>query len=146
MHDRDAYLTTFDKLFDDMFRSAFPEMYKSIGVESMSNGYPKVNVLSYPTHLLIETEVVGLTKDDLNIEVSEGILTISGRVDQTTEEADKGVYLYRELKRGAFSRSFKLGTQLSTDKIDAEFKNGLLKITIPKSTPPEPVATRIAIK
>jgi HSP20 family protein len=84
-------------------------------------------------------------KDEIDIEVKEGVLTISGGASQLNEQTDKSVYLLRELKRSSFSRSFKLGDQLDASEVDAQFNNGLLTVTIQKLTK-EPASKKVTIK
>jgi HSP20 family protein len=151
LDNRDSFIGTFDKLFDEMARNNFPEVFKNWGAEPISkSAYPKVNVTSTAGAITIEAELAGFTKDQVDIEVKEGILTISGRhkQDTTKEEAEftgKVVYLLRELKRTVFSRSFTLGNQLDASRIQAEMHNGLLTITIPKLVK-EPTSTKVTIK
>jgi HSP20 family protein len=95
--------------------------------------------------VLIEAELAGYKKDEIDISVQDGVLTISGKASQSTEQTDKAVYLLRELKRSAFSRSFKVGDQLDVSDVDAKFNNGLLIITIQKLTK-EPETKKVTIK
>lgn len=146
LNSRDNFISTFDKMFDEIARTSFPELYQNLGVEPFGkSSYPKVNVISDETSVLIEAELAGYTKEDIDIAVQDGVLTISGKTSQHTEQTDKAVYLLRELKRSAFSRSFKLGDQLDVSDVDAKFDNGLLTITIQKLTK-EPETKKVIIK
>jgi HSP20 family protein len=143
---RDNFIGTFDKMFDDMTRNSFPELFEHLGVEPFGKAaYPKVNVISNDTSVLIEAELAGYKKDEIDISVQDGVLTISGKASQSTEQTDNVVYLLRELKRSAFSRSFKVGDQLDASDVDAKFNNGLLTITIQKLTK-EPETKKVTIK
>jgi HSP20 family protein len=143
---RDNFLSTFDKVFDEMTRTNFPELFDQLGVEPFGKAaYPKVNVISNDDSVVIEAELAGYKKDEIDIEVKEGVLTISGGASQLSEQTDKVVYLLRELKRSSFSRSFKLGDQLDASKIDAKFNNGLLTITLQRLTK-EPESQKVTIK
>jgi HSP20 family protein len=132
---RDNLLTSFDKLFDDAFRGNFPDVYKSFGIDPFSKtSYPKVNVVSFDNKIEIEAEIAGYTKDNISVQIEDNVLSIVGKASVTEAEeflANK-VYILRELKRSSFSRSFKLDGQLDTEKIDATFKDGLLKLVIPR--------------
>jgi HSP20 family protein len=133
-------------MFDDMTRNSFPELFEHLGVEPFGKAaYPKVNVISNDTSVLIEAELAGYKKDEIDISVQDGVLTISGKASQSTEQTDNVVYLLRELKRSAFSRSFKVGDQLDASDVDAKFNNGLLTITIQKLTK-EPETKKVTIK
>lgn len=146
MNNRDSFLSTFDRMFDEMTRQNFPELFQHWGAEPFGKAaYPKVNVISNDEAVVIEAELAGYKKDEIDIEVKEGVLTISGGASQLNEQTDKSVYLLRELKRSSFSRSFKLGDQLDASAVNAQFDNGLLTVTIEKLTK-EPSSTKVAIK
>ena len=144
--DRDSFLTPFDKMFDDIVSTAFPQINQQIGVNPFQGtAYPKVNVYEYEDRVGIVAEIPGLDKKDLNIEVENGTLTISGEKHGLSPEEGANV-LRRELKQSAFKRSFTLGEQLDGDTIKATFKDGLLTIDIPKIEPEVPKRTFVKIK
>ncbi len=146
LNSRDSFLSTFDKMFDEITRRDFPELFQHFGAEPFGKAaYPKVNVVSSDDSVIIEAELAGYKKDEIDIEVKEGVLTISGGASQLNEQTDKVVYLLRELKRSSFSRSFKLGDQLNASDVDAKFDNGLLTITIQKLQK-EPESKNVTIK
>ena len=136
--DRDDFLTPFDKMFDTMVESQFPEVVKSVGVKPyQGSAYPKVNVYEYDDKIGIIAEIPGLDKKQLNVEVENGVLTISGDKHGVPEEKGAKV-LRRELKQSSFKRSFELGELLDGDNISANFKDGVLSITVPKTEPEKP--------
>ena len=143
--DRDDFLTPFDKMFDQMVESQFPEMTKSVGVKPYSGtAYPKVNVYEYEDKIGIVAEIPGLNKKQLNVDVEEGVLTISG--DKHSALDDEGAkVLRRELKQSSFKRSFELGELLDGEHISASFKDGILSVSIPKTEPVKPKKTNVKI-
>lgn len=145
---RDNLLNTFDTFFDQAFRTNFPDFFKSSGIEPFSkSSYPKVNVTTSDDKIEIEAEIAGYAKDDISVQIEDGILSIVGKVSQQTEQTDKSVYLIRELKRSSFSRSFTLSDQLDTENVDATFKDGLLKLVIPRKVKaPESKVNTVVIK
>ena len=146
LNNRDNFISTFDKMFDEFARKDFPEFFQHWGAEPFGKAaYPKVNVITNDESVVIEAELAGYKKDEIDIEVKEGVLTISGGASQLNEQTDKVVYLLRELKRSSFSRSFKLGDQLNASDVDAKFDNGLLTITIQKLEK-EPESKKVTIK
>ena len=146
LNNRDNFISTFDKMFDEFARKDFPEFFQHWGAEPFGKAaYPKVNVITNDEAVVIEAELAGYKKDEIDIEVKEGVLTISGGASQLNEQTDKVVYLLRELKRSSFSRSFKLGDQLDASEVDAKFDNGLLTITIQKLQK-EPESKKVTIK
>jgi HSP20 family protein len=136
--DREQFLTPFDKMFDQIINSQFPEIEKQIGVKPFQGtAYPKVNVYEYDDRVGVIAEIPGLDKKDLKIEVEDGKLTISGEKHGTFDIKDAKV-IRRELKQSSFKRQFELGDLLDGDKIKANFKDGLLSIDIPKIEPKKP--------
>jgi HSP20 family protein len=133
--DRDSFLTPFDKMFDQIIESHFPDVTKSVGVRPYAGtAYPKVNVYEYDDKVGIVAEIPGLDKKQLNVEVEEGVLTISGD-KHSIHEDDGAKVLRRELKASSFRRSFELGELLDGDNISANFEDGVLSVSIPKVEP-----------
>ena len=131
--DRDSFLTPFDKMFDQMVESQFPDVVKSVGVKPYAgSAYPKVNVYEYEDKIGIVAEIPGLNKKQLNVEVEEGVLTISGDKHSTFND-DGAKVIRRELKQSSFKRSFELGELLNGEDISASFKDGILSVSIPKT-------------
>ena len=136
--DRDEFLTPFDKMFDNLVERQFPEVVKQVGVKPyQGSAYPKVNVYEYDDKIGIVAEIPGLEKGQLNVDVEEGVLTISGDKHGVWEE-DGAKVLRRELKASSFKRSFTLGEMLDGNDIKANFKDGVLSIEIPKIEPAKP--------
>ena len=143
--DRDNFLTPFDKMFDSMMEAQFPEVVKQVGVKPyQGSAYPKVNVYEYDDKVGIVAEIPGLDKKQLNVDVEEGVLTISGDKHSTFED-DGAKVLRRELKQSSFKRSFELGELLDGDNISATFKDGILTVAIPKVEPEKPKKTYVKI-
>jgi HSP20 family protein len=136
--DRDSFLTPFDKMFDQMVEAQFPDVVKQVGVKPyQGSAYPKVNVYEYDDKVGIVAEIPGLDKKQLSVEVEEGVLTISGDKHGVWEEEGAKV-LRRELKASSFKRSFELGELLDGDNIKANFKDGILSVSVPKTMPEKP--------
>ena len=136
--DRDDFLTPFDKMFDTLVENNFPEVVQQVGVKPyQGTAYPKVNVYEYDDKVGIVAEIPGLDKKQLNVDVEEGVLTISGDKHGVWQE-DGAKVLRRELKASSFKRSFTLGELLDGESIKANFKDGVLSIEIPKMEPAKP--------
>ena len=136
--DRDSFLTPFDKMFDQMVESQYPEVVRQVGIKPYGNtAYPKVNVYEYDDKVGIVAEIPGLDKKQLNVEVEDGILTISGD-KHSAFESEGAKILRKELKESSFKRQFELGELLDGDNISANFKDGILSISVPKTEPEKP--------
>ncbi len=143
--DRDSFLTPFDKMFDQMIETHFPNVVQQVGVKPyQGTAYPKVNVYEYEDKIGIIAEIPGLKKKQLNIEVEDGVLTISGD-KHGIEEQEGATVLRRELKASSFKRSFQLGELLDDSRVDANFNDGILSISIPKTEPEKPKKTCVKI-
>ena len=143
---RDEFLTPFDSIFDKVVNQAFPNFGQEFGVNFFGNSsYPRVNVADTKNDVRIEAEIAGLSRDDVSVEYEDGLLIISG--EKKTEIEDPDVkYVYKELKRSSFKRSFKVDdATLEVDKISAKFDNGILNVTIPKKEVIETKAKKVKI-
>ncbi len=142
---RDNFLAPFDKMFDNMFETNFPEVAQTVGVNPFSStAYPKVNVYEYEDKVGVVAEIPGIDKKNLDVEVEDGVMTIKGSKHGFDEDTEATV-LRRELKHSAFERKFTLGESLDGDDIRANFKDGILSIEIPKIEPEKPKRTFVKI-
>lgn len=141
------FLTPFDRLFDDMLTDMFPAFHRDFGDDFFSKGsYPKVNVINHDDHVVIEAAIPGMSRSDINVEVTDNVLTIQGMSNQAEGVSDSQ-YVKREIKRSSFRRSFTLNDNLNSASIEAQFDNGILTLEIPKIVPDntEPVTRKIEI-
>lgn len=133
---RDEFLTPFDAIFDQLMNKQFPAFQEEVGVSFNKGAYPKVNVYEYDDKIGIVAEIPGLDKKNVSVDVEDSILTISG--DKHGLDDSGGKCITRELKQSSFKRSFNLGEHLDGDDVSAEFKDGMLSISIPKKEPEKP--------
>ncbi len=95
---------------------------------------------------ILEAELPGFRKEDIKLDVKDGILTISAQHGENKdEEDDKGSYIRRERRYGSFTRSFDV-TGVDEEHITAAYNNGVLELNLPKAVPVVPEAKRIAIE
>ena len=104
---------------------------------------PAVDVKATPEEILVEAALPGVKPEDVEITVDGDVLTIKGSFKRE-EAAEETGYVYRELSRGAFSRSIALPTPVRVPEATATFKDGLLKLILPKSIEAKP--TKIEVK
>jgi|TARA_B100000073_G_scaffold323632_1_gene305862 HSP20 family protein len=141
---RDEFLTPFDRMFDDIVSSQFPEFEKNFGISFQKGSFPKVDVADYDESIVIIAEIPSLKKDALKIEVEDNILTISGDKHNLHDEDVR--YIRRELKHSSFRRSFQFFNDLLDSKnITANFEDGVLRIEIPKKSPVLPKKYKVDI-
>lgn len=146
LNSRNRIISNFDELFNKVIESSFPEIINDFGVNNLSkSSYPKVDVLDTDSTVSIIAEIPGYSKEDVKIEYEKGSLTISGASRNEKEDGSK-TYIYRELKRSSFNRSFGIDdTILDAKNISAKFENGILEISIPKIKKEEETSSKITI-
>lgn len=94
---------------------------------------------------VLEAELPGFNKEDINLDLKDGILTITAAHSESTEDkGDNGSYIRRERRYGSFQRSFDV-TGIEETGITAAYLNGVLTLNLPKAKPAEPETRRIAI-
>ena len=114
---RDFYL---DDIFEDMEK------------KMPHNNHMKCDVIENEKNYEVEMDIPGYSKEDIKIECNDGILTITAEKNkEQNEENKKKKYIRRERYYGKVSRSFSF-SEIDEDRIEAEFVNGTLKLTIPK--------------
>ena len=135
-------MTVFDEV-DNMINTVFNRDWNLEPIQS-TKWNPAVDVKETDSSFLISADIPGLTKKDINIEVSDDVLSITGeRIEDNVENSD--LYHYRERSKGAFTRSFHLPESVDEKKISANFKDGILSIDLPKTKVIEPKSRKIKI-
>ena len=125
-----------DRLFDDFF-SAVPERNENSGIWS-----PSVDVREDEHNFVIVAELPGMAKEDIDLEVEQNTLAIKG--ERKFERQDEGEsYHFVERSYGSFYRSFRLPKNVDGDAISAEYKDGLLTVTLPKKAEVKPKKVQI---
>lgn len=95
---------------------------------------------------VLEAELPGFRKEDIQLHLKDGILTVSAQRTVNSEEKDqKGNYIRRERRFGSFARSFDV-TGIDEEGISAVYQDGILELTLPKSKPAVPEARQIQIQ
>lgn len=100
--------------------------------------YPAVDILSEKDDVILNIELPGVKKDDISIDIKDRVLTIKGERKFESEEK-KDTYYRRERSYGSFERSFSLSEDILVDEVNAEFENGVLKLTLKKDMAKEEV-------
>jgi len=95
---------------------------------------PDVDIYENDNELILIADLPGVVKDDLDIDLNENTLTINAHVKQETQ----GTLLYNEYKVGDYKRSFTISNVIDQSKIQAELKNGILRVVLPKAETAKP--------
>jgi HSP20 family protein len=116
-----------DRLWDSFFEGGLRRR-----AEGGGEWLPSLDVSETKNELVVKAEVPGMDPKDIDISLSDGMLTIKGEKKQEKEEREADYHLV-ERSYGAFTRSVQLPKEVQSEKINASYKNGILKITLPKS-------------
>ena len=138
----DDWMDDFEKEFDKELRPAKNPLYGKHAKNMM-----KTDVRETEDSYEVDIDLPGFKKDEVNAQLHDGYITISAAKGLDKDEKDKktGKYIRRERSYGSYQRSFDVSA-VDVDKIEAEYKNGILILDLPKKTPAEPVAKRLEIK
>lgn len=122
------------EMFEREMNRFFNDFFKDI---HSRNGYPLVDVIDADEELIIYAEVPGVSKEDVKVKIHNDVLTISGtRKEPVMPEKANCIVSEREF--GEFMRSIRLPYPVDVNKVSAEYKDGILKITLPKKDEVKP--------
>jgi len=120
----ERYRSGFDQFLSDAFFRNMP--FGGQGV------FPAVDLRDTENALIANVDLPGIDINDVEVSTNNDTLTISGEV-KTRNESDDGEMVWQERSMGRFYRSFKLPATIKSDEVDASYKEGVLKIEMPKS-------------
>lgn len=122
-----------NKMLNDLFRS-FDRSYE----------YPLMDIIDSKDDLVVYVEIPGVNKDDIKVKIHNDVLTISGERKEP-ELPEKANCLIREREFGKFMRSIRLPYPIEVSKVNAEYKDGILKIILPKKEEVKPKEIQINV-
>jgi HSP20 family protein len=135
-----VYHDQFERMFDDFFGLNRRKM----DLENF-DWTPRVNVEETEDRFEITAELPGMKKEDIGIEVQDNVLTIKGERKFEKEEKEPNYHLC-ERSYGTFQRAFTLPENVKADAIDAEYRDGVLTLAIPKAEPEKPKEIKVKVK
>ena len=137
-------LTPFGSNFD-LF-NVFNDIDKDFFGGAMPMNSCRTDIRDEGEKYVMESELPGFEKEDIKLDLNGSCLVISAEhKTENNEKDDKGNYIRRERSYGSYKRSFDI-PDVDVEKINAEYKNGILTIDLPKKQPETPVAKRLEIK
>lgn len=114
------------------FGRALPQTTSSQDMLALADWTPSVDITETDAAFLVKGEIPGVNKDDVKVTIEDGMLTIQGERKQEKEE--KGKKFHRiERSYGSFMRSFRVPEGVDESKVKADFKDGMINVTLPKS-------------
>lgn len=133
-----------NRMFDEFFRDPFASL--AMRESSLLGGFtPRVDVLESDKDFKVTAELPGMDAKDIQISLEQDALVLSGEKKSEHEEKQKGYYR-AERSYGSFQRVIPLTTEVDEGKVDAQFKNGVLTITLPKTPAAVKTVKKIEIK
>ncbi len=130
-----AMQSAIDRLFDDSWRIVRPT--------AGTNALP-LDVYETDTAYIVYSTVPGTDPDQIKISLDDDVLTISAEISKPTiDEKENARVLAVERGYGKFNRSVRLGLPVDSDKIEAAYENGVLKLTLPKAAQVQPKQIRV---
>jgi HSP20 family protein len=126
-----------NRLFDRFFEGG-----RTANGSTARRWIPAMDLVETEDHLVLRGDLPGMTEDDVDIEIKDSVLTVSGERKSESEDKSEG---YHRVERsfGSFSRSLTLPQGIDPERVEAKFENGVLEVQIPK--PAEAKPTRVQI-
>ncbi len=125
-------LAEVDNFFDDFLSRRWPRLLdRNFPVMGMEKDYPKVDIIDYKNEVEVQVALPGVKKEDLDVTINDQTITI--RASTKEEKKEEGKYFRLEITRGEYQRTLSLPGYIDSDNAKATFKDGLLKVAIPKT-------------
>lgn len=124
---------------EDAFQDFVREFFGKSGNNELM---PAIDVAESEGEVTVKMAVPGVDKDQISISVDDHVLNVRGESKKETEEKKKNYYR-QEIRYGSFARAVRLPAEVDAGKTAAELKNGMLKITLPKSKSPKAQSIKI---
>ena len=124
--------------FNDVERTMFPASHRQVPAF-------RTDIRDQGDSYLLEADLPGFTKEDIDLHLQDGVLTITAKHQEETQEGEGGKYICRERCTGSFARSFDV-SGIREEAISASYDNGVLKLVLPKQGEEQPQSRKIAIQ
>jgi HSP20 family protein len=135
----DAFRRSISNLFDDFFAIKPGSMFET-------DWMPSIDVHEDSKGMYIKAEIPGMDEKNIDVNIENNFLTIKGEKAEERREGNDKRSLVTERRFGSFQRTIMLPEGIKTDKVKADFKNGVLSIDIPKEKAEEPKKIKINVK
>jgi len=132
--------------FDNLFEGFLSPRRAVAGFDDGGALVPAIDVSENENEYCIKAEIPGVKKEDLNVSVQDGILTINAESRYEDEEKKEGRVIRQERRYGKFVRSMRLGKDVDSSDVRADYKDGVLDIVLPKTEEVKPKKIDIEVK
>jgi HSP20 family protein len=133
-----AFRDAMERIFDERF---FRPIWIGHGERQTA---PALDLYTTPEAVMAKVALPGVKPEDVDVTITDDLVTISGAFKEEMETSDAG-FVHKELSQGKFSRSFSLPTAIKADAASAEFKDGLLTLTLPKTEDVKPTRVKVQV-
>jgi HSP20 family protein len=135
----------FDEDLDRMFEGFFQPV-RWMEEAASQNLVPAMDVVERDNEYLVKTEMPGVKKEDIQVSMENGVLTISAETRSEEKEEKEGRLIRQERRYGKYIRSLRLGTEIDSAQVKAAYKDGVLELTLPKAeaVKPKKIAVDVA--
>ena len=138
-HLRSGYVDNFGDVFNGFFRTPLtPQLVRKARI-------PAVDVAETDTAYQVKAELPGIRKEDLDVTVDDGVLTIKAEHNDNQEQTENGQLIRQERSYEKFARSLRLGANVDEETITAEYRDGVLHITLPKAKEVQPRKGEVSV-
>lgn len=138
-------MSTLRDEIDNIFDRTFGQLFESPGQTQLMGGWvPALDLYEDKDNLTLKCELPGMKKEDIDISLHEGFLTISG--ERKHEKKQEGEVYRTERYEGRFNRSLALPSKVNFDKINATYKDGVLTVKLPKAEEAKPKQIQVNVK
>ena len=136
---RSGQFDNFGDVLNGFFR--LPLTHRSVRKDRI----PAVDVAETDTAYQVKAELPGIRKEDLDVTVDDGVLTIKAEHNDNQEQTENGQLIRQERSYGKFVRSLRLGANVDEETITAEYRDGVLHITLPKAKEVQPRKVEVSV-
>lgn len=138
----------------------FPTLFENRGLDDFFEGFfrpvryeegekgdlvPRMDIRETDEAFIIKAEMPGIKKDDIEINIHDGLLTISGESEEKSEEKEEGKIVRQERRYGKYVRSMTVGNNIDQENINASYNDGVLELTLPKLAAVEPKKIKVNV-
>ncbi|MBD3257856.1 Hsp20 family protein [candidate division GN15 bacterium] len=137
-HPRQGFARDLDRFFDGFFAPVWRE-------QQTEDYSPRVNISESKDDVSLVFELPGMEKDDIKITVADNVLTVAGKREFKSEQKEAD-FVRTEIRQGSFSRSFTLPDTVNAEKISADYKAGMLTVSMAKREEVKPRQIEVSVK
>ncbi len=130
----------FDNIVNQMFRA--PAMREQDGERAMA---PAIDVSESEHAYTVRAELPGVKKDDIDVSINDGVLTINAETRYEHEDKEHGRVIRQERRYGKYVRSMRLGGEIDETRVVADYKDGILTLSLPKAEEVKPKKIEVRV-